>query len=60
MDNMNQNNAQVAYLESRIDHLETEITYLDKLLLDCGFPEGIRTLKFCAEELIQESGNNKF
>lgn len=44
----------VAALESKIDHLETELTYLNTLLINCGFPEGIKTLKSSAEELISE------
>lgn len=44
----------VAVLESRIDHLETELSYLNKILVECGFPEGIATLKTSAEQLIQE------
>lgn len=43
-----------AVLESRIDHLETEISYLNNLLVECGFPDGIATLKISAEELIRE------
>ena len=43
-----------AVLESRIDHLETELSYLNKILIECGFSEGIVTLKTSAEELIKE------
>jgi hypothetical protein len=49
-------NTTIARLESRIDMLETEITYLNRLLVDCGFPEGITTLKETALELLQENG----
>ena len=45
----------IAVLESRIDHLETELSYLDNLLIQCGFSEGISTLKLTAEELIKEN-----
>lgn len=44
----------VARLESKVDLLETELHYLDKLLLRCGFPEGIKTLKATVEELLAE------
>ena len=44
----------VAILESRIDHLETELSYLNKILVRCGFSEGIATLKWTAEELLME------
>ena len=44
----------IAALESRIDHLETELSYLDKMLIKCGFSEGIATLKMAAEEMLLE------
>jgi hypothetical protein len=50
----NNNYHQVAVLESRIDYLETELSHLNKILIECGFPEGIETLKLTAEELIEE------
>lgn len=49
----------VAFLESKVDHLETELTYIQSLLVQCGFPEGIKTLKETAEELIQEMAISK-
>jgi hypothetical protein len=48
-------NRTLAAMESRIDHLETELAYLHTLLIDCGFPEGIITLKETAEELLSET-----
>ncbi len=47
-------NSKLAALESKVDHLETELTYIHTLLVKCGFPEGIQTLKTTAEELISE------
>lgn len=44
--------------ESKIDLLETELTYLNGLLVNVGFPEGIETLKASAEELLQETSDN--
>lgn len=44
----------IAKLESKIDFLETELTYLNGLLFNVGFPEGIVTLKATAEELLAE------
>ncbi len=41
-------------LESLNDQLHAEIRYLDQLLKDIGFEEGLQTLKFAAQELIQE------
>lgn len=57
MDNNNYYST-IAALESRVDYLETEISYLDQLLLQCGFAEGVATLKLTAEELIKESLND--
>ncbi len=44
----------VATLESQVDLLESELTYLNSLLIEVGFPEGIETLKATAEELLTE------
>ncbi|MBS0627034.1 MAG: hypothetical protein JSS09_02360 [Verrucomicrobia bacterium] len=47
-----------AYLESKVDLLETEISYLDDMLRRCGFPEGIQSLKLAVAEVLKskESG----
>lgn len=45
----------IAALESKIDHLETELSYLNRLLIDCGFTDGIATLKLTAEEMLSEA-----
>ncbi len=47
-----------AYLESKVDMLETELGYLDEMLRRCGFPEGIRSLKLAVAEVLKskESG----
>lgn len=42
----------IAHLESRLDHSESELGYLNKLLLECGFPEGVRTLQRAIEDLL--------
>lgn len=49
-----------AYLESKVDMLETEIAYLDTILRKCGFPEGIQSLKLAVAEVLKtkESGNS--
>jgi hypothetical protein len=44
----------IANLESRVDYLETELSYLNKILIQCGFPEGIVTLKESVMEMLQE------
>ena len=48
-----------AYLESKVDMLETEISYLDEMLRRCGFPEGIQSLKLAVNEVLKgkESGS---
>ncbi|MBS0620590.1 MAG: hypothetical protein JSS61_03925 [Verrucomicrobia bacterium] len=53
MDN-NQLRARVARLESKVDQLESELTYLNEMLMRCGFNEGVTTLKATVEELLAE------
>jgi hypothetical protein len=43
-----------AKLESKIDMLETELSYLDEMLVQCGFPRGIETLKGTVNDLLNE------
>ncbi|MBM3191484.1 MAG: hypothetical protein FJZ63_02355 [Chlamydiae bacterium] len=45
----------IAKLVSKIDQLETELVYLNKILMEAGFPEGIKTLKSSVEELLEET-----
>jgi hypothetical protein len=55
--NKNTNNellAKIASLESNIDMLEAELSYMNEILSRCGFPEGIKTLKETVEELLAE------
>ena len=49
-----------ARLESKVDILETEITYLDTMLKKSGFPKGIDTLKRTVEELLSEVNGGDF
>lgn len=49
----------ISELESMNDQLLTEIRYLDTLLREVGFEEGLKTLKCAAEELIEENKENK-
>lgn len=44
----------ISELESINDQLQTEIRYLDHLLRQVGFEEGLKTLKFAAQELIEQ------
>jgi hypothetical protein len=48
-------NGKIAVLETQVDLLETELSYLNGLLVNCGFPEGIQTLKRTVEELLSAS-----
>lgn len=50
--NNNQLNSKVAALESQVDHLESELTYIHTLLVEFGFPEGVSSLKSSLEELL--------
>ena len=52
-------NTKIASLESQLDLFETEIHYLNKLLIKCGFTEGLKTLKETANEHILESDPTK-
>ena len=49
--------SKVACLESKVDMLESELSYLNDMLIRCGFPEGIMTLKATVEELLAEEGS---
>jgi len=44
----------IAELETVNDQLITELRYLDKLLKEAGFENGLTTLKSAAQELIEE------
>ncbi len=44
----------ISELESINDQLQTEIRYLDQILREVGFEEGLTTLKNAAQELIEE------
>ncbi|MCF7853108.1 MAG: hypothetical protein K9M07_07720 [Simkaniaceae bacterium] len=58
-DNM-QLRARVAALESKLDHLEMELIYLNQILIDCGFPHGVQTLKETVEEVISENSQEGY
>lgn len=48
----------ISELESVNDQLLAELRYLDKLLKEVGFEEGLTTLKFAAIELLEEERGN--
>lgn len=51
---MSEEKKKIAKLESFNDFLQTELAYLDQILRECGFPEGVASLKETVEELIRE------
>ena len=44
----------ISELETMNDQLVAEITYLDRLLKQVGFEQGLLTLKMAAQELLEE------
>lgn len=44
----------ISELESINDQLSAELRYLDELLKEVGFEEGLTTLKFAALELLEQ------
>lgn len=48
----------LAYLEFVHDQLETEISYIDKLLRSVGFPRGLISAKEVAIELLQTNDSS--
>ncbi len=50
----------IAALESQVDHLKSELTFLNERLMDCGFSEGIETLKMSIEEILTDQESYSF
>ncbi len=44
----------IAKLESLCDQLQSEMNYIDKILREVGFEEGLKTLKTAAIELLEK------
>jgi len=44
---------EVAYLEFVNDQLSTEVSYIDELLRDVGFSEGLFSAQKAAEEVLE-------
>lgn len=44
----------IAKLESLCDQLQAEMDYLNKILREVGFEEGLKTLKSAALELLEK------
>ena len=58
---MSQNNelqGKIASLETQVDMLEAELNYLNQILIKCGFPEGITSLKVTVLQVLQENTND--
>ena len=55
METRNELKARVARLESRLDLVESELTHLNALLQECGFPQGIQTLKATITDLLEQT-----
>ena len=59
MDEKEQLLKKIAKLESICDQLQSEMNYLDQLLMNVGFEEGLKTLKAAALELIERKNPPK-
>lgn len=49
----------ISELESINDQLLSEIRYLDQMLREVGFEEGLKTLKYAAKELIEQDKDDR-
>lgn len=47
----------ISELESMNDQLISELRYLDQLLREVGFEEGLKTLKVAAEEMLDQDNS---
>jgi len=47
----------ISELESLNDQLISELRYLDTLLKEVGFDDGLKTLKFAAQEMLEQDKN---
>ena len=50
----------MAQMESSCDILETELDYLNRLLKQCGFSDGLVSFKSTVEALLREETDNLF
>jgi len=48
----------VAKLETLCDQLQAERTYLDEILKEIGFEEGLKTLKEAASEMLDKKNHD--
>jgi hypothetical protein len=49
----------ISELESINDQLISELRFLDSLLRKIGFEEGLKTLKFAAQEILEQDSMGK-
>lgn len=49
-------NLVVSALQNKLTQMEIELSYLNKILIDCGFENGIQTLRATAEEVLTSTG----
>lgn len=49
----------IAKLESLCDQLQSEMNYIDQLLREVGFEEGLETLKEAALELLEKKQDDE-
>lgn len=54
MDKVEKLLSQKAALETKLDLMEAESAHLHKLLVKCGFPKGVESLKIAAHEILSE------
>jgi hypothetical protein len=49
----------ISELESLNDQLISELRFLDTLLRKIGFEDGLKTLKFAAQEILEQDKSSK-
>ncbi|MCX6989628.1 MAG: hypothetical protein NTX49_00960 [Chlamydiae bacterium] len=49
----------ISELESLNDQLISELRFLDTLLRKIGFEDGLKTLKFAAQEILEQDTSSK-
>ncbi len=50
-------NRKVAVLETKLDMVESELSHLNALLIQCGFTEGTESLKVTLQEIVDETSS---
>lgn len=47
----------ISALESQLDMAESELSYVNELLIKCGFTEGTESLKSTLHEILDETSS---